>query len=353
MNHFSTEGDGLISSLAISKDKLFSGSNDERICLWDLQTLKLKSVIQPSPKGYVNNLILNETETILFASGYSENLIYIWDISNDNKTPLPPLQGHTARICSLRISGILLFSSSDDKTLRIWDISSMCTIYSASVESIVKELQIEDSGLLFSISNSETTIRVWNTIDGFNGHSRMLKTIESKKTFIEETSWKNTMQLLDPLTLDIHSSFQDNECEFITVESNYILTISGNIIKVWDEKDWSCVAKLEEHTRKVTSVRIVEGHLISCSIDGVLKIWTTNPEFKCLKTLKLSSKEITSLCVDSENLVIGSTDASIRIISTKDLISNAHSTETWKRTLNVKVHEIRNLPKPGLKLCFF
>jgi len=118
--------DDQIWSLAFSPNGkwLASASFDKTVKLWDTSTHQLISKPLPHPKQMFA-LAFNQDGTQLLTAGYDFN-IYRWDLTNPASIPAPSLlTGHIYTVNSLTYNPAyphLLASTSDDKTLLVWDV---------------------------------------------------------------------------------------------------------------------------------------------------------------------------------------------------------------------------------------
>ena len=113
-----------VRSVAFSPDgrTLASGSKDDTIRLWDMQTRTLRKTLI-GHTGAVSNVAFSADGKIL-ASGSSDSTICLW--SMETGTRLKTLTGHTGTVLSVGFSadGKTLASASTDSTLRLWDTQS-------------------------------------------------------------------------------------------------------------------------------------------------------------------------------------------------------------------------------------
>ena len=113
-----------VRSVAFSPDgrTLASGSKDDTIRLWDMQTRTLRKTLI-GHTGAVSNVVFSADGKTL-ASGSSDSTICLWNMETD--TRLKTLTGHTETVLSVWFSadGKTLASASKDSTIRLWDTQS-------------------------------------------------------------------------------------------------------------------------------------------------------------------------------------------------------------------------------------
>jgi WD40 repeat protein len=112
-------------SLALSPDgkRLYSGSHDSTIKVWDLQTGKDILTLRGHSAG-VARLALSVDGKRLFSA--DPLVTKQWDLETGKETSSLELRGHTAPIIGLAFSpdGTRLFSGSVDETIKVWSLES-------------------------------------------------------------------------------------------------------------------------------------------------------------------------------------------------------------------------------------
>jgi WD40 repeat protein len=80
-------------------------------------------------------------------------------------------------------------------------------------------------------------------------------------------------------------------------------------ITVWSSQNYNIINKLNGHEGRVTCIkRLKTNQIISCSVDGSIKIWDYEVG-KCLETLKGHNKKVYCIDVYNDLIVSGSEDA--------------------------------------------
>ncbi len=223
-----------VTSLAVFDGKLFSGSADHTIKVWDLEVGQCTATLTGHLKG-VNSLVVFDGE--LFSSS-GDNTIKVWDLKTEQCTAT--LKGHGNSVNSLAFFDGKLFSGSFNCTIKVWDLKTgECTATLRGHEHGVNSVAVYE-GKLFS-SSADKTIKVWDLETGvctatLLGHRKGVNSLAVFQGKLFSGSWDNT-------------------------------------IKVWDLKTGQCTATLTGHGHSVNSVAVYEGKLFSGSADKTIKVW--------------------------------------------------------------------------------
>ncbi|OLY79987.1 putative di- and tripeptidase DUG2 [Smittium mucronatum] len=263
--------DGSVLSLSITDNKLFSGSQDSNIYVWDLQTFQLIRV----------------------------------------------LSGHTGGIMCLALdrNSSLLFSGSADGTIRVWDVDTLSCLYkivagsnSGSILSIVYVDEYE----LIVIGCQNSTIQ-WFSLkskDDVSKNNRMAEILLRKSKFFEGTGnpevktdspayYLSGGSTRDPDFFLINpnsssSTLNDMENVYIIFDNNTIPNAHyGYVNSLYSSKLPDCIDTV----------------LFSSSSDNSIKIWKiSDNNISLMDTLELPEDEemgVLSIAIHDELLFTG------------------------------------------------
>ena len=113
------------------KGYLVSGSDDRRICLWDIEgTVHTSSTIEPIRKYDYHSKVVQDVSwhkvySHLFASVGDDQQICLWDIRSDNPTPIQIANSHSGEILCIDFCPYdenCLAIGCSDHSVSIWDI---------------------------------------------------------------------------------------------------------------------------------------------------------------------------------------------------------------------------------------
>jgi len=148
----------LASNFCVDGQKLYSQMNNQ-IQEWDLITLKIKRRYRaPSIRNRTLNLGAVRGERMVF---FSHAFLIVCDHSYNSVTVLT---GHRSWIYKVELVGDLLISSSNDGTLKIWDLNTEKCIKTLETSDEVWSFTVYD-GQLFAYS-FDKVLYLWNFSKG-------------------------------------------------------------------------------------------------------------------------------------------------------------------------------------------
>ena len=159
-------------SVAISPNgkQIISGSVDRKISSWQLDTKKYHRAFSYlnspySHNGFVNSLTYSADSRII-ASASTDKTIRIWGGYTGNLKCT--LNGHTDAVYAVAISpdSQILVSSSKDKTIIIWDLETGRERCILTQDSAAKTVIISLDGQTLISGSEDNTIKLWNLHTG-------------------------------------------------------------------------------------------------------------------------------------------------------------------------------------------
>ena len=265
-----------------------SGSDDFTIKIWDWELGGLEKTIKGHTRAVLDVDYGGPKGGVLLASCSSDLTVKLWDPADDYNN-IRTLVGHDHSISAVRfipsgatgapLSGNLLVSASRDKSLRIWDITNGHCVktlqgHTAWVRAVCPSL---DGRFLFS------------TGDDMTGHLWDLSAINSSTIRMVGHEHYNeccaiappaSYQYLAPLAGLKKSPSVDSKPEFMATGSR------DKTIKLWDARG-TCLRTLVGHDNWVRALAFHPGgkYLLSVSDDKTMRCWDLSQEGKCVKIL--------------------------------------------------------------------
>ena len=158
-----------VNSVSFSPDgtMLASGSHDETIKLWDVETDENIATLK-GHKGSVNSVSFSPDGTML-ASGAWDYTIRLWDIST--KENITILRGHKGSVSSLSFSpdGTMLASGSYDETIKLWDMKTKENIATlrehttfVHTVSFINSVFFSPDGTMLASGLHDDSVKLWD-----------------------------------------------------------------------------------------------------------------------------------------------------------------------------------------------
>ncbi|KAJ1382559.1 Zinc finger, RING-type [Sesbania bispinosa] len=169
-------------------------------------------------------------------------------------TELKDLQGHLDCITGLAIGGGYLFSSSFDKTVRVWSLQDFSHLHTfrGHENKVMALVYVDDEEPLCISGDGGGGIFIW-------GITAPLRQDPLRKWY-EKKDWRFS---------GIHS---------LAVSRNlFLYTGSGDrTIKAWSLKDGTLICTMNGHRSVVSTLAVCDDVLYSGSWDGTIRLWSLN-----------------------------------------------------------------------------
>jgi WD40 repeat protein len=200
------------------------------------------------------------------------------------------LKGHTSFIYSIALLANGNFiSSSNDNTLKIWDINSYQTIKTLKGHNdCVYAIVVLRDGKIASFSDNGE-IRIWD----YNNDYELIKL----KKYEDYDSFNNSILL-------------PNGC----LACSGFFEYSIGIIIIDPSEDYECVRELEQTTFAVSLVNIGNDYFASGDKDSIITIWDINNNYFCLTKLNVNGGCVWALLyIERINSLISGSDYGIKV----------------------------------------
>lgn len=298
------------------EDTIITSSSD-RIVITDLSRKAILHIIdKPHYLSRIEKIAFHSDKKLI-AIVYSEinNLVIVKDYPMGLIVQL--LMGHSQSINSLDFNknGSRIVSTSDDGTVRIWDLDSGRDI--ACLES---DCELFDSAtfspneteiVAISRYNLDLFFRDLNESPFIHRNSNILKideniiTVEKKGKTLELTGHNGRVN-----------------SAFLSPDSNYVISASSDKeIKVWNISDGELMQTLKGHHGPVNYAAYSSDgkYIISASDDSTVKLWNAQNGL-LLKTFSCNKSPIITVAISTDNrkIVAASTDRVIILWDVQD-----------------------------------
>ena len=171
---FSPQGNAR--SIAMPSGSIASGSVDGTVRLWDVATGQCLKILQKHNTSIVRAVAFSPDGQIL-ASASADSSIHLWDVTTGQALKI--LQGHLKPVSSVAFSPIpqppddlggaggILASGSDDKTVKLWDVTTgECILTCKGHTNWVQSVAFSPDGQIVASGSDDQTVRLWDVTTG-------------------------------------------------------------------------------------------------------------------------------------------------------------------------------------------
>lgn len=245
------EGDSeAVTALALSPNDslLFSASHSRQIRVWDLSSLTCRR----SWKGHDGPVMAMACDASggLLATGGADRKVIVWDVDGGFCTHLfRGSNGHKGVVTSVMFhpdhKRLMLFSGSDDATIKVWDLTNKKCISTLEKHfSTVTSLQISEDGWMLLSSGRDKVVNVWDlhdysckiTVPTYEALEAVCLA-SSSSPFV---SWINSKR-----SKTVKKKTKSSEIYFFTVGER-------GIVRLWDSEGSVCL--FEQKSSDITSI---------------------------------------------------------------------------------------------------
>mmetsp|Transcript_26346 Transcript_26346/g.39489 ORF Transcript_26346/g.39489 Transcript_26346/m.39489 type:complete len:546 (-) Transcript_26346:86-1723(-) len=281
-----------------------SASADGTVRLWDIQKSDVEFFLNSSSSTPEDDDDDNDNDP------------------NDSKknpqlmTPTVCLSGHSRGVndvCWSPRTAEIIATASDDKTLRIFDVTRGSGPSQSVLDSIHSPTANNPGPNPDSNSNPD------QPNSNSNSNSNPNNYLLNSPTTSSSTQYNSNSQTLQGETL-VEFKGHSNFCFSVAFSPQGNLLVSGSFdetVKLWDVRSGECVATLPAHSDPVTGVDFNRDGtcIVSSSHDGLIRIWDVSTG-ECLKTIYAEGNPPVTFVKYSPNgkfILSGTLDGKLRL----------------------------------------
>ncbi|KAI0328083.1 WD40 repeat-like protein [Cubamyces sp. BRFM 1775] len=311
-----------IRALQFDAAKLITGSMDHTMRVWNWRTGQCVKILEGHTEGVV---CLNFDSNVL-ASGSVDTTVKVWNFRTGECFTL---RGH----CDW-VNAVQLWDSTGST------LSGCGSAPPAAIESGSSAPQIDPGKMLFSASD-DGTIRLWDLslrtcVRQFRGHVGQVQSLKlllvdedreepsdssstpaSREGSLSPYPYPTSSPILSRRTPAPAQQERGSAVPGSPVKRQKPVLISGsldNTIKIWDIETGKVQRTLFGHIEGVWAVASDKLRLVSGSHDRTIKVWSRE-EGNCTATLVGHRGAVTCLALGEDKIVSGSDDGDVRVWS--------------------------------------
>ncbi|KIK63872.1 hypothetical protein GYMLUDRAFT_162248 [Collybiopsis luxurians FD-317 M1] len=275
-----------IVSLNFDSNVLASGSVDATIRVWNLRTGGAFTL--RGHQDWVNSVLLWDSLNTGQSQSSVPSTTPVFDVPGCGAPQIDP--------------GKMLFSASDDGTIRLWDLTQRTCIkqftgHVGQVQSIKLLEQEEcDDAMDVEVTPDSNTDQEERTLNHIVAQTSSSPALTSTSSLVSDNSITGSRP---------------------ASSSKKPLLISGsldNTIKVWDIESAETMQTFFGHIEGVWGVAVDKMRLVSGSHDRTIKVWNRD-EGRCVSTLVGHTAAVSCVALGEDKIISGSDDCDIRIWS--------------------------------------
>ncbi|MDB9524946.1 serine/threonine protein kinase [Oscillatoria sp. CS-180] len=265
---------------------LVSGSLDDSIRIWNLQTGNEQVTLQGHPRG-VNDVKISAKGQVLVSCG-DDGSVKVWNLTAGRL--IHTLKGHVRDVTSVAIGhkGWTLASGSKDKTIKLWKLDKGTPIRTllGSPAAVRAVAMTSNETSLFS-GGLDNKVRLWDLKTGdmirvFSGHFNPINDVAVSRDglFVVSASKDKTIILWSVATGSIIHTLRGHtqEVKSVAIAPDNRTVISGSsdrTVRIWDARTGQLLHTLTGHSNGVSAIAVHRtGRLIaSCSADKTIRVW--------------------------------------------------------------------------------
>lgn len=357
-----------VRALQFDEAKLITGSMDRSLRVWNWRTGACIRVLE----GHTEGVVCLKFDSNILASGSVDTTVKIWNFRNGECFTL---RGHRDWVNAIELwddpsfafserptpstsanalpdidPGKLLFSASDDGTIKLWDLARRTCVrtftgHVGQVQSI-KLLMVgadcaaddsDDSHSDREDGDSDHATRVDNNLASPGHVLGFVPASSSQPAIIAPHGINNQNHATEGLALHFDATPQSPPLEgsWLHAKSPSArlgrskgkspapantnrqrpVLISGsldNTLKTWDVETGETISTMFGHVEGVWAVASDNLRLVSGSHDRTIKVWVRE-EARCMATLVGHRGAVTCLSLGDDKIVSGSDDGDIRV----------------------------------------
>ncbi|KAF8163015.1 WD40-repeat-containing domain protein [Crassisporium funariophilum] len=306
-----------VRALQFDEVKLITGSMDCTLKVWDWRRGKCIKTLNGHTEGVV---CLNFDSNVL-ASGSVDSTIKVWNLRTGGAFTL---RGHSDWVNAVQLWDSNPDSRASSTDASIFDVSGSASPIGSSASNASS--QIDPGKMLFSASD-DGTIKLWDLnlrtcVKQFTGHVGQVQSM--KLLLAAECNDESAVEVVDQNQNPEPTGGSPSDVRKTPEQGNLLalnrkkpVLISGsldNTIKLWDIETGKAVRTYFGHIEGVWAIASDKMRLVSGSHDRTIKVWSRE-DGGCTATLVGHQAAVSCLALGEDKIVSGSDDWSVKVWS--------------------------------------
>ena len=224
-----------VGAIHVQGNKLYSGSDDYSIKIWNLETAKLERTIKSAHSGTINDIIVYNGKLI---SASDDKTVIIRDLKTGKF--IRELKKHKKPVNKLEISNEFLISISSDRKMIMWDMETAEVLKQIKTHSKrVGALAVNDYNIV--TGSRDYKIKIWGYDDSVEALDSEDETAKPKYSLIKSLRTKK----------GIPTSLSKNENDIIVTSNNGYIDFYNKITHDYI-KQYNTLSKIQKPKKNKT-----------------------------------------------------------------------------------------------------
>jgi WD40 repeat protein len=312
---------------------------------------------------------------LMIVAGSSSGLLRVWTTANCEE--VAQLSGHEGQVWSVAWSsdGLRFASSSQDRTIRVWDGRTFETLGLCMHDDEVNSVAFSPDNSLITSGSDDRTVRIWNAVSCeevacLTGHNHIVRSVaffpdgtriasvsddsavriwdtrtyevlsgiqcsgnayvvavspdSTRLAMIANSGVTDTLHLYDVVTLAQQAQVNVSAgystpwaCAFSPDDNSIAIGTGAGAVQIWDARDLSHISTTRRHHGQVCSIAFSPdgSKLVSGSRDATVRIRPVSSSEEQFASIPGHYELVTQVVFSSDgsHLVSGSWDKTVRI----------------------------------------
>eukprot|EP01133_Synstelium_polycarpum_P009756 gene9756-11393_t len=258
------------------ENRLYTGSNDGNLGVWDIKEMKHLSNVRAHGKS-IRAVAIAPNKNGNLVTGGADSYIKEWDLST--MTVVKEIK-EANEVNTLFIQDNLLFTGCNDKTVKVWDMRSYECVKTLQGHTRAIKSVCAMGNLLFSGSNDQQ-IFVWSLqndriLTNFQGHEGWVKSLYAHNNTLYSGSHDETVKVWDLKTTRCIQTIKcKDRVETVHVTNQGIFAGSGDHLQVFDTKTHESLASINTRSSILCMWR-KQNQIFTGSLASNIKVWAVD-----------------------------------------------------------------------------
>ncbi|KAH7162231.1 WD40-repeat-containing domain protein [Dactylonectria estremocensis] len=320
-----------VTCLQFDDNIMATGSYDTTIRIWNIETGEVMRTL----RGHTSAVRCLQFDDSKLISGSFDKTIKIWNWQTGEC--LSTLQCHTEGVLSVHFDGCTLASGSIDKTVKIFSFDTKQTFCLRGHTDWVNHVRIDSPSRVVFSASDDLTVKLWDLdskqcIKTFSGHVGQVQQVLLMPADFEPdevptetdnndtasvSSGRSTTPVAPELPVNDRAAYgsgfsSDPERP---LPPRYMLTGGlDNTVRLWDTATGKCIRSMFGHVEGIwglvgDTLRVVTG-----ANDSMTKIWEPRSG-KCERSFTGHAGPVTCVGLSDSRMASGSEDGEVRLYS--------------------------------------